>query len=379
MSSIFRIDDLHHFASKALDPTSLLEHNKYKVLGDDMSLIDLLKKIGESYAEARNQPFAKHPLASIIRNELPASVRGLLKPADLENIKVVGSAGKGNWADFPWLAFLHEEVTDSAQSGFYPVFLYEPGMETCCLTLAQGAEALERAYGINVALEVVGRRAADLRNASGSWESKGFSKGPFNTTRRLGTRNKDLSSGPPSDPWSTSVAFGKRYALGSPPSEEELKDDILNMLALYRNVVRNWAVQTRDEDSAVEELSATGELPVGGLDGAMKVASHKKLEVRLRNHKLARAAKRYHGYKCQGCGLIAASSYVGLNKVIVDAHHLRPLSQAPREGTDLTVEDFAVLCPTCHRVIHQLGCPPLAELRDAIADWLKKAHAGDQA
>lgn len=65
------------------------------------------------------------------------------------------------------------------------------------------------------------------------------------------------------------------------------------------------------------------------------------LEVKERN-------KLLHGgtYKCEACAFSESRSS------LFDAHHLFPLYLGPRETS---LRDFAVLCPTCHRLAHRLG------------------------
>lgn len=336
-----------------------------------MNLLQLLQKVGSEYQAARDEAFGGHPLAKCIRTDLPDALKALVGEKALEGIKVVASAGQGRWSDFPWLALLHKDVTDSAMAGFYPVFLFEPGMQTCCLVLGQGAETIGRMYGAKAALGIVAARAEELRRVAGAWKAAGFVEGPFRTPSRLsdGANSDGLA-----DPWSRSVAFGKRYQLSSPPTVSQLKDDIEGMVALYRIAVAARGPAQREEDDAIESLADSGELPTSGVDGAVRVAKHKEREVRLRNHKLARAAKRHHGYKCQGCGLTPSKAYPGAGEGLVDAHHLEPLASASAEGVQLTVEDFAVLCPSCHRAIHRLGCPALPKLQSVIPQWLKDAH-----
>jgi 5-methylcytosine-specific restriction protein A len=63
---------------------------------------------------------------------------------------------------------------------------------------------------------------------------------------------------------------------------------------------------------------------------------------------------------CECCGFAdAEASYL-------DAHHLVPLVVEVRIST---LQDFAVLCPTCHRVVHRKGASmalplPIADLRE---------------
>ncbi|MFC1931214.1 MrcB family domain-containing protein, partial [Chloroflexota bacterium] len=79
-----------------------------------------------SYHQATNEPFANHQLAQFLRHEFPASLRSLVDiPA---RYKFEGSAGQGQWARCPWVAVFDVLITETVQSGYYPVFLFREDM-----------------------------------------------------------------------------------------------------------------------------------------------------------------------------------------------------------------------------------------------------------
>lgn len=328
-----------------------------------MQLIDNTNRIAREFLIATGEPFAKHPLADLIRNDWPSSAQAAIGPRWDGDISIKGSPGLGNWNEAPWLAFFHKKVTDTARAGFYPIFLYEPGFETYCLVLAQGTDLLREVHGRKVAREVISKRATELRSAAKGVEKAGFTPGPFYTFSRLGINAKQ----PDADGWSSSVAFGKRYQVDQPPPAEVLRKDMSAMLRIYDGLASVIGSRFSTQDADGFDLAALGELPTSGFDGAVRVAEHKRLERRYRNGKLAKAAKAKHGPRCQGCLIDLAAVYPGLGVAFLEAHHTRPLADAPTEGVKLTVDDFTVLCPTCHRAIHRHGCPPLGEFATLIS------------
>jgi len=52
---------------------------------------------------------------------------------------------------------------------------------------------------------------------------------------------------------------------------------------------------------------------------------------------------------CEACGCVPEDDYRGLD--LIEAHHRIPLSRGVRETKP---EDFAMLCPCCHRAVHKL-------------------------
>jgi 5-methylcytosine-specific restriction protein A len=86
-------------------------------------LSETLTRIMQEFPAAREQPFARHPLAIFVRTgavEAVTAALGELAPG----LVVKGSAGAGNWADVPWLAVFDPVITGSATRGYYLVYLF---------------------------------------------------------------------------------------------------------------------------------------------------------------------------------------------------------------------------------------------------------------
>lgn len=83
---------------------------------------------------------------------------------------------------------------------------------------------------------------------------------------------------------------------------------------------------------------------------------HRQLE---RNPAAVRAAKSWHGCRCQACGFDFLRTYGDLGFDFIEVHHRKPLDSFPRNKTIMLhiTTDFAVLCANCHRMIHRLPDP----------------------
>mgnify|MGYP003289270229 CR=1 FL=1 len=102
--------------------------------------------------------------------------------------------------------------------------------------------------------------------------------------------------------------------------------------------------------------------------------NHVKYEGRL-NNKDVQSIKEYHGYVCMGCGLDPVKEYGSEMKGILEAHHKKPWAEI-KENEVRTVEpdDFYILCPTCHRVIHRLEHPDdLDGLKEIVTPKKKRS------
>ncbi|SFJ92612.1 HNH endonuclease [Celeribacter neptunius] len=81
-----------------------------------------------------------------------------------------------------------------------------------------------------------------------------------------------------------------------------------------------------------------------------------------------RKIKEEKGYVCEGCELDAIAAYgAEIATSVIEAHHLKPVAEMPPEGRVVDPDDFAVLCATCHRIIHRLDSPDdLDGLREMV-------------
>lgn len=81
---------------------------------------------------------------------------------------------------------------------------------------------------------------------------------------------------------------------------------------------------------------------------------HKSKE---RNRELIKAAKQKRlqideKLCCQVCGFSFADSYGELGEGFIEAHHLFPISQLTEE-TETKIDDLALVCSNCHRMLHR--------------------------
>ena len=105
--------------------------------------------------------------------------------------------------------------------------------------------------------------------------------------------------------------------------------------------------------------------------------NHIKYEGRLSN-KDVKAIKDALGYVCMGCGLDPVKEYGSEMKGILEAHHKTPWAEI-KENEVRTVEpnDFYILCPNCHRMIHRLDSPDDLDGLKEVLNQNKKSHWWD--
>ncbi len=123
------------------------------------------------------------------------------------------------------------------------------------------------------------------------------------------------------------------------------------------------------EKLSASDTEAIATARISGIEGARRLFIHYGRE---RNLRLSKDAKKaclaQHGkLACEACGIEPMKTY-GLE--IIEAHHKIPLSKS--EGSrNSVIEDFLLLCPSCHRAIHMLPECDMSLLMNKIQKWQK--------
>jgi 5-methylcytosine-specific restriction protein A len=299
-----------------------------------------LIRIGKEYPNAREQPLRAHPLAEFIKKELPETIAPALLGFD--GFRAEGSPGKGNWAKAPWLAVFDSLVTNTAQRGYYPVYLFTGPLDAVYLSFNQGVRGLRLDLGmVSARKRLQGTAAILLARARKLSSAARFS--PERIELELSDDNYQL--------YEQGHVLGLRYELAALPANSELLSDLTDMLRLYAAVTQAGGDEEFDSESPSEESEPTE------LEEAKRFRLHRRYE---RNSKLAAEAKRIHGSACQVCGFEYSGKYPGIGEGFIEAHHRVPLSELLKSSGSRWLspkDDFAVLCANCHRMIHRTGAP----------------------
>jgi 5-methylcytosine-specific restriction enzyme B len=103
------------------------------------ALRDGIEAILSAYLQARAvQPFGSSaPIWETFR-ALGSAFNDSPPVANRDTVQATWSAGAGNWARVPWVAFLDSRETATTQRGVYPALLFRQDMTGAYMTLAQG-------------------------------------------------------------------------------------------------------------------------------------------------------------------------------------------------------------------------------------------------
>lgn len=310
-----------------------------------MSLNAALNLFLEEYPTAVSQLFTDNAVAEFVRREVPLVVAQVIGEND--RYIVHGSPGQGNWARVPWVAVYDRFITETAQDGFYVVYLVTEDFSGVYLSLNQGVTTIRRVYGSD-AKDALAVRASDY-------------------IARLGQIDNSLIVGPIDLRVTSASSLGAFYEQGSIcaqyykrgeiPNDEILGKDLRELLKLY------LLLATKDLAAASVSSEEDDEVGLNNED-LINLREHKRIE---RNRKLAARAKKIHGYTCQACGFNFEMKYGEIGLAFIEAHHLTPLHTL--KGQKITLDpkhDFAVLCANCHRMIHK------SEFVNCIEDFRAK-------
>lgn len=135
---------------------------------------------------------------------------------------------------------------------------------------------------------------------------------------------------------------------------------------IMRPELANALVETGLVDSANDGLAMVPDLDIhatsySAVEGRRKLVMH---IVRERNQALVASKKASAAtHACEICGFDSMKMY---GEDYCEVHHLTPLAQLV-DDTETTLDDLAIVCANCHRIIH-LMMPPMdiVELRNRI-------------
>jgi len=291
--------------------------------------------------DALDDEFSGHPLGDLLVRDGRAAVLGMIAQP---GYKVQGSRGQGHWARTPWIAVFDRLVTESAQRGYYVVYLIRGDGGGVYLSLNQGTTAVHAEVGGRRYRSVLTDRATVYAELLRSIGLDGLQTGAL-----------DLGSGGTlTQGYEAGNVAGLYYDAKAVPDEADLTADLMRFLALYRRLVE------ANDHLADAETPGTSEDDLEGTERALEAVRlrwHLRAE---RNPKLAKEAKRIHGSACAVCGFEFAGRYGPVGAGFIEAHHLTPFSELQGRPTQLSArDDFAVVCANCHRMIHRRR-PPYA-------------------
>ena len=371
-----------------------LEYNVDK--NEVTAVLEKMKELGVYYSEYRELPFANNPLKKIVVDELPDLIQKGFNLNE-EDYKITGSIGKGQFAEVLWVCIFLKNVTKSATRGFYIVFLFDADGKSVHMSLNQGWTYYQERYSTKEGRHLI-RVAAEKMKKIIQLDESEWLTGPID----LGA-NGVLASG-----YELGNVFAKKYDLANLSSEQQFSKDLGMLLTAYNtlNVIRgketvfdffanlllgdDGYVEELEEvyvESIVEESKKLSEKQIANIveqepqPAKSKVKTMEGREIYPRDARVAAAALLSSNYVCAANEdhLLFVSKVRGMP--YLECHHLIPVSAQDQFGFSLDcIDNIAILCPSCHRLIHhgvdEQRLPLLRKLYDSMKSGLEKMEIG---
>ncbi len=193
-------------------------------------LRDLIQQIASKYPAYRSHGIiakADFEVHAAVEQDLPNALRDLLP--EQSHYKIQGSCGAGNVTAAPWIATFDRRITESAQHGYYIVYLFSVDLKSIYLSLGIGVTSFRKYYGegkkSNEQILSAATRLADFLPE---------------TISDLHLGRTDLSAGP-GEKLHRGYELGNvaaiRYEIDNLPADDRLQDDYARFLELYERLV----------------------------------------------------------------------------------------------------------------------------------------------
>jgi MoxR-like ATPase len=209
----------------------------------DNSIARLLEAILAQYGDARSQePFGSGSSVWNAFEELTELLNRSEPVAERSTLNANWSAGRGNWARVPWIAFLDSRETTTTRRGVYPVLLFRQDLSGVYLTLAQGVTEPKERGGTAQAYAYLRGVAQRVRERCPELADAGFALDGNIDLRSATGLGKDYEA--------STIAY-RLYERGSVPLDGELISDLGMVLAAYDNYI-----DTKNDMGELDQLAA---------------------------------------------------------------------------------------------------------------------------
>jgi 5-methylcytosine-specific restriction protein A len=290
----------------------------------------------------------------LIRTQFPEAVRE--RASIGSQYKVEGSAGQGNWAEVPWLCVFDRDITESAQRGYYIVYLFNAQLKGVYLSLNQGWTQYEETYRpLNAARERISANAEKLQSLLSS------RLGDFSTSPIVLDATNTLGRG-----YELGHVCGVYYPADRVPNDPELVDDLRNLMGVYReakglignNLIGIAQMPSPPLDEDVEDQTENNEAPPASLpSGPLPKPEKRSLRGRSyypRNPRCARKALIIADYRCEMRPEHITFRLKTTGNPYMETHHLIPMKFQDDFGFNIDVpENIVSVCPNCHQLLHR--------------------------
>ncbi len=237
------------------------------VAGKVFSLNDALRQVFEQFPDARRQPFPDHPVARLIKQQIPIGLQQVMDLRD-DRYVVLSSVGQGNWATVPWVAIMDRQRGGSIQDGLYVAFLFGAEMDRVVLALM---------FGVTGSSDIPAK--ANRQGLAGRIQNLRRRLRLGGTTWRLDNDLKLADKGVGSQ-YGRGIVLYRTYAANALPSDQEWTRDLREILNLYQKSfdfmnsdMPTYPLKAPDEAVLAKDPPAPYKVPFNLYEAHSRVAS----------------------------------------------------------------------------------------------------------
>ncbi|MEB8091018.1 MrcB family domain-containing protein [Mammaliicoccus lentus] len=202
-----------------------------------MTLSNLIKEIGNTYfKEKKSGKFKGAPVGNLVKNKM---VEELKKIEELNDFKIEGSIGNGQFASIPWVAIMNREVTEQASQGFYIVFLFSADGQRVYLTLNQAANYFKEKK----------LRKQDIAKVSKSIYE--ILDSPESELVDIDLKSETLLG----KGYEKTTISGFEYYINDMPDSSVIESDIMKVLNDYEQLVAKYKENGKNLDQFYQDIS----------------------------------------------------------------------------------------------------------------------------
>ncbi|RWZ59873.1 DUF3578 domain-containing protein [Halobacillus fulvus] len=319
-------------------------------------MIESFISVLENYQKYYRAREANKDVEKLITMAIPREISRKLSLSN-DQYTTNGSVGMGNTTITPWISIFDKDITESAQQGFYIVFLFRGDMSGFYLSINQGTTYIGKKFK--------GRKPKNKMRSVATFLRENLdlplSDFPLETidlvSHTTNAKNYEAAN-----------ICAKFYDLERGFSEEMIIDDIskaLTGLADIKKFIGNRSLnkvlndiiyedQISDtkfqEDILISKSSTTPNEPQRPTEKTVGGVTKSKY---IRNPAVAKEALENAEFTCQINKEHKTFESAVTGENFVEAHHLIPFNKQDNFEHSLDVPgNIIALCPNCHRCIH---------------------------
>lgn len=298
-------------------------------------------------ADKEKVPLSSFSTSQLITKTLPNKLQDLARLPDA-SYTIKGSIGQGNVSEVPWICVFDRQLTESAQHGYYIVYLFNSRMTGVYLSLNQGWTQYENEYGVKEGKIKIKDNAVRTQQLLRSVEGFDFSPIKLDATNVLG-KGYELGN-----------ICSKHYSTNNIPGDTELINDLRNLVGVYRELkglvgdsILDIRKKISEEDFQKEvQKGKKKELSPGAIPKRNKSNSSTSTSWD-RDESISKIALEKVGFKCENNPNHATFIAETTGLQFMEAHHLIPMEFQDDFNFSIDVpENIISLCPNCHRAFH---------------------------